>query len=179
MTQQNITRTPIHTRTIVCEGFLRSDQRWDIDARLTDVKHYPFSTIERGILAVGERVHDMTITLTLNDQLTIEAVVVSMQDVPFKICRKVPPRLEQLLGINLTRGWRKEVQKRLALKEGCTHLTELLRVMATTAFQTILPYQNRHTQGAKLIHPNIVNQCQGFRADDEVIQQHFPEYADD
>lgn len=172
-----VKRKAIHTRKIDCTGYLREDDLWDIEARLFDQKHYPFETIERGVLDIGEPVHLMTLRVTLDDSMCIRDIKANMEAAPFQLCRAVPPRFNRLKGIEIGSGWIKQVKQLLEGTDGCTHLIEMLKVVATTAYQTIHPYRIKDTQGPRIIHPSIIDQCQGFAANGEVIQKHFPEYV--
>ena len=46
-------RAHIHTRTVECKGYRRSDGLWDIEGRLVDVKSYTFHNNERGDVPPG------------------------------------------------------------------------------------------------------------------------------
>ncbi len=173
---QAVTRKSVHHRRIECVGYLRSDDLWDIEAHLIDTKDYPFQTLERGTLNEGEPVHNMMLCVTINDAFEIKNINANMDAAPFQLCRKVPPRMEQLIGISIGKGWIKQVNHELGGTQGCTHLIEMLKVIATTAYQTVHPYRIKDSEGPKIIHSSIVDQCQGFASDGEVIQKHFPEY---
>lgn len=177
MTNSTNQRQPIHSRNINCTGYLRDDQLWDIEAILVDTKDYYFETIERGTLTPGEPVHHLTVCVTLNDAFTIRNVHTEMTTTPFQLCKQVPPRMNRIVGITIGKGWIKQVQEVLGGTQGCTHLIEMLKVIATTAYQTIHPYRIKDSHGPKIIHPSIVDQCQGFASDGNVVQQHFPEYS--
>lgn len=172
-----VSRKPIHHRQVKCSGYLRDDNLWDLEASLVDTKGYAFETIERGTLKIGEPVHQMLLRVTLDDTLTIRGIEADIDAAPFQLCQKVPPRMERLKGIQIGKGWMKEVGAQLGGTEGCTHLIEMLKVIATTAYQTIHPYRIKDTEGPKIIHASIVDQCQGFASDGEVVVKHFPEYA--
>ena len=64
-------RKKIHNRTVHCEGFLREDGLWDIEGHLRDTKTYSFKSDHRGDVKAGTAIHDMTIRLTLDDNLNI------------------------------------------------------------------------------------------------------------
>ncbi|NVJ60258.1 MAG: DUF2889 domain-containing protein [Gammaproteobacteria bacterium] len=166
-------RTLIHTRDIKAQGFLRSDGLWDIEATLVDLKDYPFETIERGTLEPRQPVHDMFLRVTLDEEFVIQDIEAKTLAAPFQLCQKVPPRFKRLIGAQIGKGWRKVVQKELGGTQGCTHLIDMLTVIATVAYQTIHSYRIQQKQGAKIIHPSIIDQCQGFAADGEVVQTHF------
>ena len=61
-----VQRTPLHSRTIQLDGFARDDGLFDVDARLTDVKHYRMTTWPGGSLNAGEPMHDMVVTMTVD-----------------------------------------------------------------------------------------------------------------
>ncbi len=65
-------RKLIHQRRIRPNAYLREDGLWDIEANLIDSKAYPFPTLQRGILPVGDLVHDIWLRLTLNNELVIQ-----------------------------------------------------------------------------------------------------------
>ena len=176
MTQQKtLSRQLIHSRKINSNGYLRDDGLWDIEAILMDTKNYPFASIERGELEVGEPVHHMKIVLTLDNEFNIVAAIAETLAAPFNICASVPEKFSQLVGITIGPGWMKQVNVHLGGTEGCTHLNEMLKVIATTAFQTVVPYLTQKKQGAKIVHPMVINSCRGWAADGEVVQKHFPE----
>jgi hypothetical protein len=144
---------------------------------LYDAKHYPFATIERGVLSRWEPVDLMSFRLTLNDAMTIHHAISDMKAVPFQLYKQVPPRLENLIGVSINKGWMQKVKQRHSAIERCTHFLERLKVIATTAYQTIHPYRIKDSHGSKLIHPSIVDQCQGFDLKGAVVKTYFPEFA--
>ncbi len=64
-------RTPLHLRNIECHGYRRSDGLFDIEGRVTDSKTYDFPNDFRGHIKAGENIHDMSLRLTLNQDLVI------------------------------------------------------------------------------------------------------------
>src|SRR5215217_4744320 len=63
-----VSRTHVHTRTVVFRGYHREDGLWDIEGEMTDAKSYAHETSDRGRLEVGEHVHGMAIRLTVDDK---------------------------------------------------------------------------------------------------------------
>ena len=63
-------RTPLHTRTLRLDGYARPDGGVDVEARLTDVKHYDVDSGGR-VLRAGEPMHDMHVTISVDDDGTI------------------------------------------------------------------------------------------------------------
>ena len=73
-------RKKIHNRTVHCEGFLREDGLWDIEGHLRDTKTYSFESDHRGEVKAGTAIHDMTIRLTLDDNLNIIVISLHKKD---------------------------------------------------------------------------------------------------
>ena len=69
-----VPRTLKHTRRITCEGYLRDDGLWDIDARIVDTKAYRYTEPDRGSRGIGEPVHDMSVRLTIDDAMTVRDI---------------------------------------------------------------------------------------------------------
>ena len=130
-------RRLIHQRRIECLGYLRADDLWDIEGRLDDSKTHPVPLFEGGIVAAGQTYHGMLIRLTLDDQLIIREVEVSMSDVPTSECRGAAPAYQKLLGERIGPGFSQRIKELFGGIGGCVHLTELLLPIATTALQTI------------------------------------------
>lgn len=168
-------RKPIHYRHIQCNGYLREDGLWDIEAHLTDDKGYPFPTLQRGVLQPGELVHELWLRLTLDNQLVIQDVEAAMPITPFSICSQIEDNYKRLKGLQIGRGWMQKAKELVGGVEGCSHLIELLRPMATTAIQTIYPYLNFSEDGRFPISDNVLNSCHSFSDTNEIIQQFWPE----
>jgi len=179
-------REHIHTRKVECQGFRRTDGLWDIEGRITDTKAYAFPNRERGMLEPGMPIHDMWIRLTVDDDLTIRAVEAVTDASPYTICPNVTPNFQRLVGVSISRGFRKAVRERLGGTEGCTHLVELLGPVGTTAFQTVFPVIERERRKARKesaageIKPSkpplLLDSCYAFGRENEVVKEYWPDY---
>jgi len=172
-------RKKIHNRTIQCEGFRREDGLWDIEGHLKDTKTYSFKNDSRGDITAGMAIHDMSIRLTLNDNLKIIDICVSMDSHPYNICPEIVPNFKKLIGINISKGFRKNVYSKVGGVEGCTHLVELLFPIATTAFQTIYSYKAFKKAIIKTKNdspPTLINTCHSWNENNEVIKNYFPKF---
>ena len=171
-------RTPIHTRRIECRGYRRADGLWDIEAQIVDTKAYAFDNGWRGTVEPGDPVHDMHVRLTLDDRFVIHDAEAVTVDSPYRICPEAAPNLARIKGLRIKPGWMREVKKVYGGAHGCTHIFELLRPMATTAFQTIFPYRERlreqRGEPARYEGPNV-DSCYAYGADREVIREFWPE----
>ena len=178
-------RRQIHDRTVQCRGFRRADGLWDIEGHLTDVKTYAFGNAFRGVIEPGEPLHDMWLRLTVDDQLTIIAAEAVMDRFPYHICCDIAPAFKKLEGLRIGPGLWKEIRQRLGGVNGCTHLVELIRPVATTAFQTIYPIlarergelpDERHARAPSHKRPALLNTCHSYASDSEVVRIHWPDF---
>ena len=167
-------RTLRHTRRIELNGYERDDGLWDIEAHLVDTKSYEFSNHFRDQIPVGEPIHDMWMRLTVDDTLTIREVAASTRLSPFPSCPKAAPNYQQLVGMRIRSGWTEEVREKMGLTNGCTHLFELLRPLATVAIQTIFPLRNRRRPPNPDKRPPLLNTCHGWRDDGEAVRELYP-----
>lgn len=176
-------RSLMHTRRIECVGYQREDGLWDIEGHLTDTKPYGFPNEFRGEIEAGEPIHHMWLRLSMTDQFEIRDVEAVTDAGPFSICSDVTPNYKNLVGLKIGAGWTREVNKRIGGVHGCTHLRELLKPLATTAYQTIFGAKLRESRVAgkprpmpKSGKPRQLNSCYAFREDGEVVQKEYPDF---
>lgn len=173
---QSEPREIIHTREIKSCGFKRQDGLWDIEAHLTDMKAYEFSNSWRGTVAPGEPVHDMWIRLTLDDDLYIRGIEASSDSTPYELCPKVTEHFKTLVGIKIAPGWNREVKKRVGGVQGCTHLVELLGVIATVAFQTIFSLREEDIMASGDKKPPMLNSCHAWAENSPIVKEQYPSW---
>ena len=170
-------REALHVRMIECRGYRRADGLWDIEAHMADTKSYPFSNAYRGEVNPGEPVHDMWLRLTVDDGLVIRHVEAATDAGPFRVCPDITPRFAELEGLTIGRGWSRKVHDLLGGVRGCTHLVELLRPIATVAYQTIWSMRIQAPGSGRPRHrPAYIDQCHALRSDGEVVRDHFPDW---
>jgi len=171
-------REHLHTRTIVCEGYAREDGLYDVDGWMTDTKSYDFSNHDRGEIKTGVPLHGMGLRLTLDKTLTIRAVAATMDYTPFNMCPSITPHFQRLVGLNLGKGFSEAVREALGGIQGCVHLVDLLRPIATTAFQTLAPegyaaLKDRERRGVPVPAP-FIDRCHAWASDSPVTAAEFP-----
>lgn len=171
-------RALLHTRTIRCEGYRRDDGLWDIDGWMTDTKSYDFTSTDRGEVKAGVPVHGMGLRLTVDSKLTILGVDAAMDHTPFTMCPSIVPNFQRLVGLNMGKGFHAAVRAALGGVEGCVHLVDLLRPMATTAYQLLSPtaykaFKDGEARGDSA-RPFFIDQCHAWRADGDVTRAQFP-----
>lgn len=167
-------RELIHRRTIHCDGYRREDGLWDIEARMCDVKTITLDVAERGDLPAGEALHDLSLRLTIDGLMTIQKVEACIDASPFRSCPNIADAFKCLEGLSIGRGWRTQAAERLGGVLGCTHLNELLPVLATTAFQALWPgHKASRNSGMAGV---VVNTCHSWSQHGEVVKRYLPEF---
>jgi hypothetical protein len=127
----------MHRRSIDHRTWLHQDGVLEIESRLVDTKAYDTHVGFDRPLPAGEPVHDMTIRIRLGPDLLIRDIRLLMDSTPFEICSEVMRHFETLRGASMGKGWNALLSERFAGIGGCRHLIDLLRGMATVAFQSM------------------------------------------
>ncbi len=178
-----VNRQSVQKRTIQAEVFRRDDDLWDIEAELLDVKGIEFK-LAAGPRAAGLPIHRMRLTVTINNQMDILAAKAESLDVPYPgQCDTIGPQYEQLVGLNLMRGFRSAVKERFAGIKGCTHISELCNILPTAAVQAfagilykIADYHTEHETAEKKPQaaqmPFQLNRCHALRTDGEAVKKY-------
>lgn len=170
-----VTRRQVHLRRIRCEGFERDDGLFDIVGTLIDTKPFPIELEEK---RVGENqpIHHMSLCLTIDRDRLIHDVVAHTVEGPHAVCGAITGRYRRLIGQRIQPGFTGVVKRLFRAELGCTHMTELLPPMATTAFQMLWsgaddvtdrdPPEHRHSP---------LGGCHALKTDGEFVRLHFPE----
>ena len=163
-------RKLLHTRQVQCTGWEREDGLFDIEGRLSDVRTVDLNGARGNFpRKAGEPVHLISLRITIDPTLTIVAAEACSHQVPYADCFEINPAYKQLVGLQIRGGFTKAVKQLFEGEHGCTHLTELLGPMATTAFQTLGPAMERRrvARGEPLEDPNalkrLMGSCHGLR----------------
>jgi hypothetical protein len=183
MINNDKTRRHMHRRTVECDGYLRDDGLWEVEAHLVDAKPFAMLDAVRGHMNPGDPVHDIWLRLVTDDDMVIHDADASMDVVPFRSCFEVAPVLKSLIGERIKGGWRLLVAKKIGRLETCTHLSELMGPAVTTLFQMV-PY-GKAPEGADWIdhqksrdgRPFFLDGCHSWRSDGPVVARIFPNFA--
>ena len=131
-----VAREEVHNRRISCNGFVRGDGMYDIEAELTDNKTYPFPTEFRGDVTPDQFIHHMKVRVTVDTAMTVQAAEAITIAGPYAICPTANDVFDSLVGLSIGPGWRRRVTQAIGGRHGCTHITELMGVIGTIAYQT-------------------------------------------
>ncbi|GBF28994.1 hypothetical protein MnTg03_00559 [bacterium MnTg03] len=169
-----------HTRVVTCRGFERQDKLWDIEGRIVDTKPYAFPNQDRGgEIKADEPLHDMSIRLTIDIDLKVHDAEAVIDDSPYHYCKCVTPIIKQLIGLRIAPGWTLKSKSAMGKNRGCTHLTELLGPIATTAIQTISSKKSArdaNSESQRVKTPSaFIDSCHALAADSPVVKQHWPD----
>jgi hypothetical protein len=175
-------RELLHRRTTEFAGYLRSDGLFEIEGRMTDRKGYAFPNDWRGEIAADEPLHDMRIRLTVDGEFQITEVTAETAAGPYEICPAITPAFQALKGERIGRGWSALLRQKFGGVKGCTHHVELLRNMATVAFQTIYGELSRRRRQSgtpaqkSSTRPALIDSCHAYAADGDVVKAAWPDF---
>ena len=180
-TQERTTRRLLHTRQVICRGFERSDGLYEIEGRLHDSKSDDNDMFFKYVRA-GEPIHQMHLSLIIDLDLVIHGVEAHTEVGPTPYCTEINAVYAQLVGLKIGAGFKKRVLERVGGSLGCTHLTELLGPMATTAFQTTFFLKHRadlqqhdRDPSYQVPKPWVIGTCHAYRADGEAVRLIWPD----
>jgi hypothetical protein len=183
-------RKLLHTRQISCNGYEREDGLWDIEALLTDVKTYDILHHDGTVkLAAGTPLHQISLGITVDSSLVIVDAKARTERGPHRECPAINEAYTALKGMTIGAGFTNRVKKHFKGAGGCTHLTELIGTVATTAYQTLWPvlekrYAARDSEeggapaaGAPAEKPSpTIDSCHALRRDGEVVLMRWPKF---
>jgi hypothetical protein len=140
--EHNVTLSPpapreeVHNRRISCNGFVRKDGQYDIEAEITDNKTYDFPSDFRGDVTPDQFIHHMRVRVTIDRSMTVTAAEAITISGPYAICPTANDVFENLVGLTIGPGWRRRVTAAIGGRHGCTHISELMGTVGTIAYQT-------------------------------------------
>lgn len=173
-------RTLRHTRQIHCQGYQRDDGLYDIEAEMRDISpvatELPFTSVPAGGL-----IHRMYLTVTVDAELVIRHIEARTETGPTPVCADINAAYATLKGLRIGKGFRQEAKARLGGAKGCTHLTELLGPLATTAMQTLMsvqretnPWHLKLDGQDPIPRPWVLDTCHAYRIDGEAATVVWP-----
>lgn len=176
-------RRLLHERSIKCDGYLRDDGLWEVEAHLCDTKTFDYIEPVRGPLEAGGAIHDMALRLTFDDDLIIVDAAAAMAATPMLACRDVRLHIAKVKGVKVGAGWRKEVKERIGRRDSCTHLMDLMAPAITTLYQTM--GMGKDPDGCNSLdrlwatgeRPHFLDGCHGWRLDGNAVRTLFSDWA--
>jgi hypothetical protein len=174
----SVSRKHLHTRKLTIQGYHRDDGLLDVEGHLVDTKPFDIPNTDRGgQIRAGESLHEMWVRLTLDLNLEIIDAEAVTDWAPFNHCQGGTRSFPKLIGIKIGPGWNRRVKEVVGDKKGCTHITEMLAQMATTAFQTLGSLQHPgQYKNDKQEKPVILDTCFALATDGPVVAREWPEF---
>jgi len=168
--EHNAVRRLLHTREVVCKGYARADGLSDIEGRVVDLTAEGTYMVFHE-LAPGEAIHDLRLVLTIDTDLMIHRAEAFMGSTATPQCGGAAAAYGKLAGLRIGPGFRQAAKARVGGVIGCTHLTELLGPMGTTAMQTLFSERREAKRRSEtpqedpMPRPSVVGTCHAYRMD--------------
>lgn len=175
-------RTLLHTREITCKGYQRSDGLFDIEGRLLDLTNEP-TDLPFHRVPSGGAIHDMRLVMTLDTDMIIQSISALTATGASQFCGEAAAAYSRLTGLKIAAGFKQKMKAVVGGVNGCTHMTELLERMASTAMQTMFSTyrseasQRRATGAQRVIavRPWVIGTCHAYREDGDAVRLLWPE----
>jgi len=175
-------RRHVHTRSIRVDAYARDDGLWDLEAVLVDTKYRDFP-LATGVRKAGDPVHEMVLTVTIDTKCNVLAAHAESRWVPYPgHCDAIGPDYAKLVGLNLLQDFRRHLQSRLGGVHGCSHITELAKVLPTAAVQAFADevFKTRDTAHDKHHEddpkPWQLDRCHALRSDGPAVEKYYPRW---
>ena len=79
-----------------------------------------------------------------------------------------------MIGLQIKTGFTQNVKNLIGGKVGCTHLVEMMRSIATTAFQALYPDRDKlNLNSNESNRPKLLNSCYSWSESSRMIQENF------
>lgn len=165
-------RQPLHHRQISIRGYRRDDGLFEVEGVLEDTKSFDF-TLMSGPRRAGEAVHQMWLRLTYDASLTIVGAEAASDANPYPgYCEAITPRYRELVGLSMRPGFTAKVRELFAGTAGCTHLTDMISMLATTAFQTLAG----QVQFDPAKEPYQLDRCHALATEADAVARFYPRW---
>ncbi|UVE19605.1 DUF2889 domain-containing protein [Pseudomonas sp. LS44] len=170
-------RKLLHTRQVVCTGYLRDDGLFDIEGRLLDTKGIDTQFLY-GTIAAGGVLHQMRLVMTLDERMLIQHIEAHSEHAPTPVCPHISSAYAALKGLRIGPGFKKRAAELVGGLKGCTHLTEMLGPMATTAVQTMAPVIQKRLRERAARDPSfempshwVIGTCHAYHPEGEAARK--------
>ncbi|SFI00424.1 Protein of unknown function [Collimonas sp. OK307] len=175
-------RSLLHTRQVTCTAYQRSDGMVDIEGRMQDTKAGDMRTPFKQLHA-GDTLHLMRMIMTIDHKMTIHHIEAHTDAGPTPFCADINAAYSALEGLKIGPGFKQQVKSRVGGRMGCTHLSDLLGPMATTAMQALMPlWMEEEMQRVvsdpayRMAKPWIIDTCHAYRSDGEAVRSVMPDF---
>ena len=170
-------RTLKHRRRIDVHIYSRGNGEWEVDAEISDIKTRD-TQLAGAVRRAGDPIHDMLLRLVVDERFNILESGAQTRAMPYPgVCDDHGDAYGRLVGLNLLKGFGREVRQRLGGVLGCTHLTELSQVLPTAVVQAfagdVIDTRGDNPSGEQ---PFQIDRCHALRADGPAVQTFYPRW---
>lgn len=170
-----VEREEIYFRHVNYVGYRRTDDLWDIEGRFLDRRAVDCPCVDRGgMVRAGETFHEMTLCLTVDDDLFVRDLRVGIDKYPYRQCPLAQAVFKNAVGLQIAPSFAKELRRRIPVKQGCTHLFSLLLGAAGAAFQTVA--QVRMMKYCRGVKPDPLDTCLAWDSSGEMVKNQWRDY---
>ncbi|MBL8511450.1 MAG: DUF2889 domain-containing protein, partial [Betaproteobacteria bacterium] len=143
-----------------------------IEAHLLDYKDIDLK-LASGMRQAGESIHSMWLRVTIDKTLTIVDAEAATEAMPYPgHCHQITPTYKKIIGLAIQPGFTNRIRDLFGGTAGCTHITELIGVVATAAYQT-LAGQLELDPARK---PYQLDRCHALRTDSATVARFYPQW---
>lgn len=165
-------RQSLHHRKISVQGYKRNDNLFDIEAQLIDHKDIDL-VLASGLRKAGEPIHCMWLRITVDQTLTIMDAEAFTEAMPYPDhCQLIAPAYKKIIGLKMQPGFTNQVRALLGGTAGCTHITELIGVIATSTYQTLAGQLELDPERK----PYQLDRCHALKSDSSAVAQFYPRW---
>lgn len=178
-------RKLLHTRQVTCRGYVREDGLWEVEGHLADVRSVDCLS-KRGeiLVSAGNTLHGMRLRITVDASMCIVDAQAVTEHSPHGECRAVGAAYAALKGLIIGPGFLAAAKQRVRGVKGCTHLTELIGPVATTAVQAVISTREQQvglngTTGPEpeVAELQLIDSCHAWRRGGEAFTAHSADEA--
>ena len=168
------TRQLKHRRRIDIQVYARRDGLWEADLELIDTK----TELAGAIRPAGEPIHAMRLRVVVDTAFNIVDAGAETSAMPYAgACDEHGDAYRRLIGLNLMKGFRQAVDERLGGVAGCTHITELTRVLPTAVVQAFAGDVLDTREGSAPDQPPFqIDRCHALRSDGPAVREFYPRW---
>ena len=125
------------------------------------------------LLPAGQPIHEMWLRLTVDTTATIVAAQAVTDAGPYgQACSSIAPDYQQLVGLQVARGYRDAVRRLFGRTAGCTHMNELAGVMGSAVLQAMW-----HVLASDpAVKPFSIDGCHALKSSGPQVAVHFPRW---
>ena len=156
------------------QSYTRDGGLWDLEAELIDVKAYDFPKRDGEVFKAGDPIHHMHLRITIDGDFTIVAAQAVYDAAPYGgHCMAIEPAYTDLIGMNLLKGFRRQV-KAFRARGGLYAHDRAVAGASHRGGQTMANQRRQESNPNR--RPFQLDGCHALRTDGPVVAEHYPKW---